>query len=152
MIVARLVGPVAIAIAAFFAGAAVIISVAEQPARLLLADAALLTQWKASYAAALPLQGSLAILGGLAGALAWWRSHDRRWLLGAGLMLANWPYTLIAIMPINDALNAMPSGAAGPEIRPLVERWGLIHAPRGGLGLLAALTFLWALAVERREP
>ncbi|MBM3522248.1 MAG: DUF1772 domain-containing protein [Alphaproteobacteria bacterium] len=152
MTVPRLIGAIAIAIAAFFAGAAVIISVAEQPARLMLTEGALLTQWKASYAAALPLQGTLAILGGVAGALAWWRARNWRWLLGAGLMLANWPYTLIAIMPINDALNAMPAGAAGPEIRPLVERWGTVHALRGGLGLLAVLTFPWALAVERREP
>ncbi len=59
-------------------------------------------------------------------------------------MVANWPYTLLAIMPTNERLMATEPAAAGPESRALVERWGSLHAARTGLGLAASLAFLWA--------
>jgi hypothetical protein len=64
--------------------------------------------------------------------------------LGAALLIANWPFTLIAIMPTNNRLMAMPVDQAGPESRALIERWGRLHALRTALGLLATVTFLWA--------
>src|SRR5262245_29350485 len=71
---------------------------------------------------------------------------DRRlaWLLGAAVLIANWPYTLIAIMPTNNRLMAAPVDRAGPESRALIARWGRLHAVRTALGALATITFLWA--------
>ena len=65
---------VALTSAALFAGAAGYISMVEHPARLLLDDTPLLQQWQPSYAKALPIQSSLAILGGLCGLVAWYIS------------------------------------------------------------------------------
>jgi hypothetical protein len=137
-------GQLALVAAAVFFGAALYVNVAEQPARLLLDDRSALAEWKPAYKRGFSMQGPLAVVGFLLGLLAWWQTSDWRFLLGATLMIANWPYTLVAIMPINNKLMAMPLDQAGPESRTLMESWGRLHAVRTGLGILATVVFLWA--------
>jgi len=137
-------GQLALIIAALFAGAAIYINVAEQPARPNLDDQSLLIEWKPAYKRGFAMQASLAIVGSLLGLWAWWRTGDGRWLFGAFVLLANWPYTLIGIMPTNNKLMALDPAQAGPESRRLIEKWGSLHAVRSALGLAATAVFLWA--------
>src|ERR1700738_1495823 len=66
------------------------------------------------------------------------------WLLGAVVLLANWPYTIFVIMPTNRRLMDTPVEAAAAETRRMIRWWGVLHAGRSALGLVATLIFLWA--------
>jgi hypothetical protein len=132
--------------AALFTGAAIYISVAEQPARLRLPAKEMLEQWKPSYARGFAMQASLALASGLFGLLAVWFSHDWRWFVGAALIIANWPYTLLIILPINKRLDATDPDEANVLTQRLIAQWGRLHAGRSALGLAATLSYLWALA------
>jgi hypothetical protein len=135
-----LAGQLALVAAALFTGAAVYINVVEQPARLGLDDAALLREWQPAYRRGFAMQAPLALAGFIFAAIAAWQSRDWGWLVGAVLMLANWPYTLLAIKPTNARLMEATSDTG---IRPLVEQWGRLHAVRTILGGLAVIAFLW---------
>ena len=140
--VAMMSGLVALTVAAIFTGAAVYVNVAEQPARLLLDDRALLAEWKPSYKRGAVMQASLALIGSVLGLVAWWQTSHTGFLIGAAAMVAPWPWTLLAIKPTNDALLA--TDQAGPPTRALIEKWGMLHAVRTALGALATLAYLWA--------
>jgi Anthrone oxygenase len=137
-------GQLALIVAAVFSGAAIYINVGEQPARLKLDDRSLLSEWKPAYKRGFAMQASLAVLGFVLGLLAWWQTRDWRWLLGAALLIANWPYTLAVIMTTNSRLMAITPDEAGPESRKLIENWGRLHAVRMALGFLATAAFLRA--------
>jgi hypothetical protein len=137
-------GLVALIGAAIFTGAALYVNVAEQPARLLLDDRALLTEWKPSYRRGAAMQAPLALVGCLLGLIAWWQTSQSGFLIGAVAIMAPWPWTLIGIKPTNDALLATEPDQAGLQTRALVLKWGVLHGVRTALGALATLAFLWA--------
>lgn len=134
----------ALTAAAAFAGAAVYVSLVEHPARLMLDDVALLKQWKPSYAKGKMMQAALALVSGVLGFAAFYVEHRWAALLGAILILANWPYTLWVIAPTNNALNATAEHDAGPASRALLLTWGRLHAVRTWLGIASTCAFLAA--------
>jgi len=96
-------GELALTIAAVFTGAAIYINIAEQP------DAF-------SSTIAPPRRVEAGLQAGLHDAgeprcrrralrlVAFLSTLDWRWLLGAVVLLANWPYTIYVIMPSNRLL------------------------------------------------
>jgi hypothetical protein len=139
-----LAGQFALIVSAVFAGAALYVNIAEQPARLCLDDRSLLSEWQPSYKRGFAMQAPLAIAGFVFGLLAWWQTGVWLWLLGAVIMIANWPYTLLGIMPTNNRLMATDPAVAGADTRRLIEKWAGLHAVRTALGFAAVLVFLWA--------
>jgi hypothetical protein len=141
-----IVGQLALIAAAAFAGAAIYVNVAEQPARLVLDDRAMLAQWKRSYDNASVMQAGLALVACALGVIAFVLSQDWRWLLGALLILAPWPWTIFVIMPVNRRLKATAPDAAQSDTRASVEHWGRLHAGRSAFGIASTLVYLWAAA------
>jgi hypothetical protein len=139
-----IVGLLALAIAAFYAGAALYVNVVELPALQALDDQALLAGWKVSLRRGFLMQAPLCAIGFLLGVIAWAQTHYLGDALGALAMLANVPWTLALIAPINRALKAIDPLAQGPMMRTLIKRWAALHSVRIALGLLAIMAFFQA--------
>jgi hypothetical protein len=133
---------IALLAAAMFSGAAIYVSVVEQPARLKLSDGPMLDQWKWSYDRASKMQAGLAMVAGVLGLWIGFREGSAIWIVGGLLMLAPWPWTLLVMAPGNNRLKATPSDALAPETRALIERWGRLHLMRLAAGSAGALVFL----------
>ena len=92
------------------------------------------------------MQAPLAVLGFAFGIWAWYQQHHAGYLIGALLMIANWPWTLMVIRKVNNRLMAMDPSQAGPEARALIVKWNVLHGVRTALGCAAVLFFLFALS------
>ena len=143
-----LAGHLALVAASVFTGAAFYVNYAEQPARLVLDDRSLLAEWKLAYARGYIMQASLAVVGFLLGLFAWWATGRLAFAIGALLIIANWPWTLLGILPTNKALMATDVAKAGAETRTLLLKWNRLHAVRTVLGGLAVVAFLIALSAS----
>jgi hypothetical protein len=89
-------------------------------------------------------QGSLAVVSDVMGLVMAWLTKNWRWTFGAALILANWSYTLLGMMPTNDRLKDITENDAGPTSRRMIETWVRLHAVRTALGIAATLAYLWA--------
>jgi hypothetical protein len=142
------VGLLALISAAMFAGIALYISIAEQPARMKLVPASALTQWKPSYGAGFVIQGALSAIAGLLGLVTFlFYGFYISWLYGAIFLLVNWPYTWYLIMPLNRELKAIEPAAANEDTMAKLSRWGWMHLLRGVLGA-AGLLFYFLAATD----
>jgi uncharacterized membrane protein len=131
--------------AGLFAGAAIYIDLAEQPARKKIDIAAALTEWRPSYKRAAVVQPLLAAVGFLSALAAWLTGASVWWLVGGVLLVAVIPYTLIVVFPTNDKLLD-PAIDKNPDLaRRLLTRWGRLHTVRSIMSLAAFLGFMLLL-------
>jgi hypothetical protein len=140
-----LTGLLALTTAALFTGAAIYVTAVEQPARLRLDPVAMLGEWQPSYRHGAIMQATLAVISCVLGVLAFFSGYDWRWLLGAALIIAPWPYTIFVIAPTNKVLKTTPPAQANADTHALVRQWGLLHMVRTLLGVCAVAVYLWAL-------
>jgi hypothetical protein len=129
-----------------FFGAALYITLAQHPAALEVGPAFAVRFFGPMYRRAAPMQVAFAVLGTLAGLWAGLRGFGSMWLLGALLLIAVIPFTLLRIAPINNELLAPGRDAEAADTELLLRRWGSLHAVRTVLSGLAFLVFVAALA------
>ena len=129
---------------ALFAGAALYISLVEQPARLLATMEVALGEFRPGFPRARALQAVFAVVGGITTGLAWWHGAGPAWLIASFCLLSIVVFTLVVITPVYTALLDTSLSASAPEARALLERWGQLHAVRTVLGLVALTSLLLA--------
>jgi hypothetical protein len=144
----RILSVIAVLAAALFAGAALYINLAEQPARLALDTRSAVAQWAPSYRRATWMQAPLALVSLLSGVGMWLIRGGAGWLAAAALIGLVVPFTLFGIMPTNKALLSPRRDLGSAETRALLELWGRLHAVRTALSLVATVLYLWLLSGE----
>ncbi len=138
-------GLLALTFSATFCGSALYLNLVEQPARLALDDRALLSEWRPSdQLRGFALLATLALLAAIFALAAYFESNDLRWLIGALIQIASWPYTFFAIVPVTNRILLLPGNDAAAA-RGLVKTWGLLEIGQTGIGVVAAIVFVWAL-------
>ncbi len=139
-------GLFALVFASAFAGAALYLVLVEQPARLALDDASMIREWAPSDRRGFALLGGLAVLAALSGLAAFSQGSDIRFLIGALLVLASWPYTYFVIVPLNNRLLAAGASRPDADAREIVTFWGQLEWGLFALGAASVAVFAWTLA------
>ena len=138
-------GLLALVSASAFTGAALYLNLVEQPARLALDDAAMMREWAPSDRCGFALLGGLAVLAALAGLVAFGQGSDIRWLIGALIALASWPYTFFVVVPLNNRLLAASPAQPEADAREIVTFWGRLEWGLVAIGAASAAVFAWTL-------
>ena len=140
---------VAVLACTLFAGASIYISLVEHPARLACTTNVAATQCGPSYRRATMMQVPPRQPGGRGCRDARHHTGRVRWLLGALLILAVIPFTLVVILPTNKKLLAVDRNRSAAETRSLLETWGRLHAVRSVRSATAAAFFVWLATTAR---
>ncbi len=135
----------AVLFSGLFAGANVYISLIEHPARIDCGTQTAVAVFGPTFRRASKLNSAMAVLGFVGGFEAWWFGRGVLWLVGAILLVAVIPFTLVAVMPVNARLLEDDLDRYSPEVKQLLTRWGRLQAVRLVLGVAAfvILVFAW---------
>ena len=137
-------GLIALTFAAAFAGAAIYVAWVEQPARLALDGEALLSEWGPSDSRGVALLLGFALAATIAGFIAFFETQDVRYVYGALIAVASWPYAFFIMAPLNNQILGL-RGKDVSAARALIKQWGLVESGFAAIGVLAVATFLWVL-------
>jgi hypothetical protein len=94
------------------------------------------------YERAMPMQATLAVVGSTTGLVTGVTGAGGAWILGALVLFAVIPFTLVRLKPLNDRLLDPTLGAEAPETLELLREWGRLHRVRSIAGGFAFLCFL----------
>jgi Domain of unknown function (DUF1772) len=136
-------GLIALVFAAAFAGAAIYVNWVEQPARLALDEETLLSEWRPSDSRGVALLSTFSLAAAVAAFIAYFESADVRWVFGALVIIASWPYAFFVMTPLNNQILSL-RGRDVAAARALIRQWGFIERGFAAIGLVAVAVFLWA--------
>lgn len=136
--------------AGIWAGAAIYSAFAEHPAAVKVGVPYATAYFRPMASRAAPMMIVLALIGAVAGLLAWFNSDQVLWLVGALLLAAMFPFTAILIVPTNRRLLKIDPEREPEEAEALHMRWGTMHTWRTVIGSPAFLVFLWALWIGQK--
>ena len=134
----------AILSSALFAGAALYINLVEHPARMQCGTETAAAVFGPSYRRATVMQVTLAMVATISSIVSWWLDDSILWAVGALLIFAVIPFTLIVILPTNKELLAPSLDRKSTNTHKLLVRWGRLHAVRTAASLAAIIIFLVA--------
>ena len=134
---------VAVLACSLFTGAAVYLTLVEQPARMECGVEIAATEFPPSYRRASVMQATLAAVGLLSSIAAWFAGASILWVVGGIVLGAVIPFTLIVILPTNKLLLNPSLDKQSAQTGQLLARWGRLHAVRSILSTLALLLFLY---------
>jgi Domain of unknown function (DUF1772) len=83
---------------------------------------------------------------------AWFMGAPVAWLIGALLIFAVVPFTLLVIMPTNKKLLDPAIDRSSATTRHLLQHWGKLHAVRSVLALASSIVFLASLVASTPKP
>ena len=63
---------------------------------------------------------------------------------GALVMLASWPYTYWAIVPLNNRILGLIGADAAHDARKVIDLWGRLELGQTAIGVLGLIIFVWA--------
>jgi len=135
-------------ITGMFAGAATFISLVEHPVRMRYGAEFAIREFRPSLKRAHNPMASLALLSFILGMIAWMRDAGPLWLLGGLAMVANGPWTLAFMRPVNRQLMDPALELSSPRAARLIARWGHLHVVRSLLGCIGFLLFASGLAAR----
>lgn len=135
--------------AGLFAGAAIYVSAVEHPARVSCGTELAIHEFAPSYHRGAVMQASLSVAGLVSGLWSAWLMDDAWLVLGALVLGAVVPFTLIAILPTNKQLLDSALNPNSERAAALLRRWGQLHAVRTVLGSAAFVLFLVRLGSYR---
>ena len=140
-----MLGLLAVACCGLFAGAALYINAVEHPARMSGGVEHALRAFVPSSQRAAVMQALLAVMGGVAGVLTWALRGGLSYLVGALLLLAVVPFTLLVVLPTNKRLLALHAQGDVGHAHELLQRWNGLHAVRTALSVAAFAVMLSGL-------
>lgn len=143
---------VAVLATTLFSGAAIYINLVEHPARMECGTKFAASVFGPSYRRAAVMQATLAIAASIAGIGAWFMDARVAWLVGALLIFAVVPFTLIAIRPTNNQLLDPALDRTSVTAHRLLQRWARLHAVRSFLALASSVVFLLLVLSSASKP
>jgi hypothetical protein len=140
-------GLFAFAAACTFLGAALYITIVEQPARMSLPPGAMVAEWGPSHRRGVVMLSAIAFLAALLAYVDYAASRDARLLAGGTVMLASWLYAFFVVVPVDVMIVALPAERARAAARELMREWGLLEWGQTVIAAAACILLGWVIVL-----